>query len=80
MTTHARISPMPRLMKAPDAARYLGVSETTLRGLGLPRRVLGSLRLYDRLDLDDFASSLPTEGREDQPCTSQADEAFGCAT
>ena len=48
----------PRLMPAPLAARYIGVSETTLRGLGLPRRVLGGRRFYDKADLDAFADGL----------------------
>ena len=52
----------PRLLPAPQAAAYLGVSETTLRGLNLPRRELGGKRLYDRLALDEFADNLPTEG------------------
>lgn len=55
----------PRLMPIPEAAAYLGVSETTLRGLPIPRKVLGAKRLYDRLALDDYASSLPSEGEGD---------------
>lgn len=60
----------PRLLGATDAAAYLGVSETTLRGLGLPRRILGGRRLYDRLALDAFASDLPIEG---DPTESEVD-------
>lgn len=52
----------PRLMPAPEAAHYIGVSVSTLAKLGLPRRILGAKRLYDRLDLDAYASSLPIEG------------------
>lgn len=52
----------PRLMPAPHAAHYLGISVSMLRTLGLPRKILGSKRLYDRYDLDRFASELPTEG------------------
>jgi hypothetical protein len=52
----------PRLLGAAQAAAYLGVSETTLAKLNLPRRVLGGRRLYDRFSLDAFASSLPTDG------------------
>ncbi|WP_306131096.1 DNA-binding protein [Roseovarius sp. MMSF_3350] len=52
----------PRLMPAPVAARYIGVSESTLRTLDIPRRELGSKRLYDRFDLDAYASDLPYEG------------------
>lgn len=53
---------VPRLLPAPEAALYLGVSQTTLRGLDIPRRILGAKRLYDRYDLDAFASGLPIEG------------------
>lgn len=56
------ISFTPRLLTTPVAAAYLGVSETTLRGLGLPRKVLGGKRLYDRFTLDEYASGLPDEG------------------
>ncbi|WP_258223581.1 helix-turn-helix domain-containing protein [Rhodobacter aestuarii] len=49
-------------MPAPEAAHYLGVSESMLRQLDLPRRMLGAKRLYDRFDLDAYASSLPIEG------------------
>lgn len=52
----------PRLLPAPEAAHYLGVSETKLRGLGLPRRILDGKRLYDRHTLDEYASGLPLEG------------------
>lgn len=52
----------PRLMPAPQAAHYLGVSESTLRTLSIERRILGAKRLYDKRDLDAFADSLATEG------------------
>lgn len=52
----------PRLMPAPEAAHYLGVSASTLRTLALPRRMLGAKRLYDVMDLDAYASALPVEG------------------
>ena len=51
----------PRLLAAPEAATYLGVSATTLRTLPIQRRKLGAKRLYDRHDLDAYASDLPTE-------------------
>ncbi len=51
----------PLLMGVQDAAHYLGISATTLRGLGLPRRVLGARKLYDIRDLDAFADALPYE-------------------
>lgn len=53
---------LPRLMKAPDAAAYLGISASKLRGLPIRRKVDGGNLLYDRLDLDAYASSLPYEG------------------
>lgn len=58
----AAIEFVPRLLPSPEAARYLGVSESTLRGLGIPRRMLGAKRLYDRHALDAYASDLPVEG------------------
>jgi len=67
-----------RLLPAPAAARYLGVSETLLRDLGLPRKVLRGKRLYDRTDLDAFADSLRYEGGEDGPCVT--DSIFGVAS
>lgn len=54
----------PRLLPSPQAASYLGISETTLRGLDIPRKLLGGRRLYDRFALDEYASRLPTEGDE----------------
>ena len=61
MTARASIAFTPRLLAAPDAASYLGVSASTLRGLPIQRRKLGAKRLYDRFDLDAYASDLPTE-------------------
>lgn len=54
----------PLLMPAPAAAHYLGLSESTLRNLGLPRKMMGAKRLYDRRDLDQWADSLPYEPHE----------------
>lgn len=51
----------PRLLASAKAAAYLGISETTLRTLGLPRRILGMRRLYDRHELDAFADRLEVE-------------------
>jgi hypothetical protein len=51
-----------RLLGERAAAEYLGISPTNLRGLGLPRRVLGARRLYDVADLEAFADALPYEG------------------
>jgi len=53
---------LPALLGEANAAFYLGVSATTLRGLGIKRRELGGRRLYDRRDLDAFADSLAYEG------------------
>lgn len=58
-------------MPAPQAAHYLGISVGTLRSLQLPRKILGAKRLYDRYDLDRFASQLPAEGDEDSVCWTQ---------
>ena len=55
----------PRLMPAPQAAHYLGVSETTLRGLQIPTREIGAKRLYDRLTLDAYADSLASDPESD---------------
>jgi len=65
----------PALMSEGNAAFYIGVSAGTLRKLHIPRKVLGSRRLYDRRDLDAFRDSLPyeDENREVQSC----DAAFG---
>ncbi|AVO39609.1 helix-turn-helix domain-containing protein [Pukyongiella litopenaei] len=49
-------------MPAPAAAHYIGVSESTLRTLNLPRRKLGAKRVYDRADLDAYADALPYDG------------------
>lgn len=54
----------PRLLPAPLAARYLGVSESMLRTLDLPRKELGAKRVYDRTDLDAYADALPYERQE----------------
>lgn len=64
MTSAARaqLSYQPRLLPMPDAAAYLGISASTLRTLPIPRRVLGGRKLYDRIDLDAYASELPTDG------------------
>ncbi len=60
--TRASLQFAPRLMPAAEAAHYLGVSESTLRALEIPRRILRSKRLYDVIDLDAYASALPVEG------------------
>ncbi|MFG6083889.1 helix-turn-helix domain-containing protein [Paracoccus litorisediminis] len=52
----------PYMLSANDAAAYLGISETTLRGLPIPRKCHGSRRLYLRADLEAYAKDLPYEG------------------
>ena len=65
----------PALMDARKAARYLSVSTSTLRKLGVPRRILRSLPRYDRHDLDLFVASLPYEDEGDAEAR-KCDEAF----
>lgn len=79
MTARAEISYAPRLLGAAEAAAYLGVSPTTLRGLPIPRRVLGGRRLFDRLDLDRYASDLPYEGAHSASEVDECDRLFGVA-
>jgi hypothetical protein len=62
-------------MPAPIAARYIGVSESKLRGLGLPRKELGGKRVYDRVDLDAYADRLPYEGVQSE--VDECDKLFG---
>ncbi|MGZ9812312.1 helix-turn-helix domain-containing protein [Pseudoroseicyclus sp. H15] len=68
----------PRLLPSPLAAAYLGVSESTLRTLSIPRKELGAKRLYERADLDAYADALPYEhgGEGSNTC----DGAFGKAS
>lgn len=66
----------PRLLPAPAAARYLGVSESLLRTLPIPRRELNRKRVYDRADLDRYADTLPYEQKEGEPCD-VADQVWG---
>lgn len=61
-------------MPAPQAAHYLGISTSKLLTLGIRRKVLGGKRLYDRIDLDAFASELATEG---ESAEAQWDAAVG---
>ncbi|MEY8827665.1 DNA-binding protein [Sedimentitalea sp. XS_ASV28] len=55
----------PRLMPAPQAAHYLGMSETKLKSLNIPRRVMDGKRLYHVNDLVAFADNLPIEGYQE---------------
>lgn len=52
----------PRLLPASAAAHYLGVSESTLRGLEIARVTIGAKRLYDVVALDNFVAGLDVEG------------------
>ena len=74
----ARIEPLPRaLLSEEDAALYLGIGRTTLRGLGIPRRKLGARRLFDVRDLDAFRDNLPYEGEDDSSEERECDAVFG---
>lgn len=75
MPARAEINYAPRLLGLPEAAAYLGISATTLRGLAIPRRALGGRRLYDRIDLDAYASDLPYEGEASE--VDECDRHFG---
>jgi excisionase family DNA binding protein len=86
MTARPALPWPPALLSEPQAAAYIGVSATTLRGMvergdaPAPVRV-GIRRLYRRIDLDAWVASLPSEGEaaaEAESCA--ADRAFGCAS
>ena len=67
MTKRAAIFVHPRLMKARDAAAYIGTSETNFRRLvdaGQVAKPLlrGGERLWDVRDLDDHADRLSRDG------------------
>lgn len=62
----------PRLMPAPVAARYIGVSVTTLSILDLPRKELCSKRMYDKADLDAYVDTLPYEAGKEEENTCDA--------
>ncbi len=66
----------PRLMPAPQAAHFLGVSQSKLLTLDLPRRLLGSKRLYHINDLIAYADGLPVEGSEGE---NSCDGLFGAS-
>lgn len=67
----------PRLMAARAAAKFLGISESKLRSLDIPRKTFGGNMVWDRTDLDAYADSLPYEGKEEPPCN--VDQLFGVA-
>lgn len=62
MGKHMAITFLPRLMAAPQAAAYLGISESKLRTLTIARKELDGKKLYERADLDDYADRLRYEG------------------
>lgn len=63
-----------RLMDERQAAAYLSIGVTTLRGHG-PRPVrLNRRRLYDRGDLDRWADSLGAQPLTDQQRVAEAEE------
>lgn len=79
MTEHSRISlpNWPRLMAAPMAAAYVGMSETKLREIG-PKPVNADIRrtLYDRKALDrwvDRLSGMPLDAQEVEAETSEVE-------
>ena len=55
----------PRLMRAPLAAAYLGIGETTLRTHGPTPKRLGGAVLYDIRDLDRWADALGGQPLDD---------------
>lgn len=70
----ASVPALPRLLKISQAAVYLGISPSKLITLPIPRRMAGKNRLYDRLDLDEWADNLPYEQNNG---TNTCDEVFG---
>lgn len=68
---------LPRLMPAPVAAAYLGISTSKLATLPIPRKVHGGNRAYDRYDLDAYASDLPYEGDIEAKGEESCDTLFG---
>ena len=79
VTEHSRISlpDWPRLMGAPLAAAYVGMSETKLREIG-PQPVNADIRrtLYDRKALDrwiDRLSGMPLDDMEVEAETSEVE-------
>ena len=52
----------PRLMKAREAARYLGMSESKFRSIGLTSKKPDGNRYWDVRDLDDYADQLDYDG------------------
>jgi hypothetical protein len=68
----AHLPHWPRLMKAPLAAAYLSIGTTTPETLGIRRKAVGKLRLYDRADLDRWAAALDRQPLDDADAASHA--------
>lgn len=64
----------PRLMPTVQAAHFLGMSESKLKALPIPRRIDGGNRLYHINDLIAYADALPVEGKGD---ANSCDATFG---
>ncbi|MBB5714745.1 DNA-binding protein [Sphingomonas aerophila] len=62
MTEHVVITPprsrWGRLLSAEDAAEYLGIGITMLRGLGIKTKPVGRRVMWDRLDLDRWVDRI----------------------
>jgi len=63
--TQKEMTPSKRLLKAKEAASYLGMSTPLFYGLQIPSRLpkvtLSKEALYDRYDLDDFIEKTKSE-------------------
>lgn len=66
--------PWPRLLSATDAADYLSISPTTLKGLGIGSRKIGKRVLYDVRDLDRYVDRLANLPAEMTPDAAQDEE------
>lgn len=62
MTEHVVITPQRsrwgRLLSAEDAAEYLGIGVTMLRGLGIKTKPVDRRVMWDRLDLDRWVDRI----------------------
>ena len=79
MTQHAVIVPTRsrwgRLLSAEDAAEYLGIGVTMLRGLGIKTKALGRRVMWDRADLDRWVDRMDEQPIADvDQIKEQADE------
>lgn len=62
VTARAAPAYAPILLGVADAARYIGVSQTTLRSLPIPKKRLGARVLYHRFDLEAYAAEIHYDG------------------